>query len=290
MQIQYIPTADKVSVPIYWFCAQNPRATLLLQPALGIQAKLYCKLAEGLAEQGCATAILEQRGHGLSSFRPGYKNNYSFNETLDCDIPAAMHWLAAEVPVVPRLLGGHSLGGHLSTIYAGMHPQEIHGVVHLACAFPYINDYAGRQQRMLQLLCGLIPLFSVAPGFYPGHLLGFGERESLGMMNQWRQWAKTGNFDFDKRWGLAAAVNNFKGPVLSIGFEEDNFCTDSAVDRALAPYTQSTIHRVTLGEQEQGSYLGHSRWARSPHGVVSSITQWLEAVLTGPSKWKNDRQ
>lgn len=279
MQLQYISTADNVSVPIYWFCAEKPRATLLLQPALGIQAKLYCKLAEGLAEHGCATAILEQRGHGLSSFSPGYKCNYSFNETLDCDIPAVMQWLVSEVPEVPRLIGGHSLGGNLSTIYTGMHPEQVHGVVHLACAFPYIHDYAPRERRMLRLLCALIPLFSIVPGFYPGHLLGFGERESVGMMKQWRQWAKSGSFDFDERRHLAAAVSNFRGPVISIGFEKDDFSTASAAERALSPFTRSKIKKVSLGEQEQGEHLGHTGWTKAPDGVVASITEWLDLAL-----------
>ncbi|MEP5569679.1 MAG: alpha/beta fold hydrolase [Halioglobus sp.] len=279
MQLQYISTADNVSVPIYWFCAEKPRATLLLQPALGIQAKLYCKLAEGLAEHGCATAIMEQRGHGLSSFTPGYKCSYSFNETLDCDIPAVMQWLTTEVPDVPRLIGGHSLGGHLSTIYTGMHPEQIHGVVHLACAFPYIQDYAAREQRMLRFLCTLIPLFSIVPGFYPGHLLGFGERESVGMMKQWRQWATSGSFDFDDRRQLADAVSRFSGPVLSIGFEKDNFSTTKAVERALSPFAQSTINEITLGEQEQGAYLGHTGWAKSPGGAIISIADWLDQTL-----------
>ena len=59
MQLQYISTGDKASIPLYWFCAEETRATLLLLPALGIQAKLYLQLAQGLAEMGCATAVLE---------------------------------------------------------------------------------------------------------------------------------------------------------------------------------------------------------------------------------------
>lgn len=279
MQLQYISTRDQASIPVYWHCAQNARGTLLLQPALGIQAKLYNELAKGLADAGYGTAVIEQRGHGLSSFSPGYSCNYSFAETLDFDLPAVMQWLATEVPDVPRFIGGHSLGGHLSTVYTGMHPEDIHGVVHLACAFPYLHDYPAREQRMLRLLCALIPLFAIAPGYYPGHLLGFGERESISMMKQWRQWAKTGRFDFDDRRGLAEAVEAFSGPVISVAFEQDHFSNSAAVERALSPFCHSSVDKVTLGEAEQGNYLGHTAWAKSPEGVVAAVSQWLDKAL-----------
>ena len=279
MQLEYVSTADRASIPLYWFCAEQTRATLLLQPALGIQARLYLQLAQGLAERGYATAVLEQRGHGLSSFSPGYSCNFSFRETLDYDLPAALNWIATEAPGVPRYLGGHSLGGNLSTIYAGMHPQDIDGVVHLACAFPYLADYPPRQRRMLRLLTTLIPLFRLAPGYYPGHLLGFGERESLAMMQQWRQWVISGKFDFDERTGLAEAAAAFRGQVLSISFERDHFSTEAAVDRALSPFSAANVQRQTLGVDAQGKFLGHTAWAKQPSGVVKQISDWLDRQL-----------
>lgn len=279
MQLEYVSTADQASIPLYWFCAEQTRATLLLQPALGIQAKLYLQLAQGLAARGYATAVLEQRGHGLSSFSPGYSCNYSFRETLDYDLPAALAWIENEAPGVPRYLGGHSLGGHLSTIYTGMHPKNINGVVHLACAFPYLADYPPRERRMLRLLTTLIPVFRLVPGYYPGHLLGFGERESLAMMRQWRQWAISGDFDFDERRGLAKAVAAFEGEVLSLGFEQDPFSTEAAVERALSPFSAAKVQQFTLGPQEQGEFLGHTAWAKQPSGVIEQISAWLERQL-----------
>ncbi|WP_162846013.1 alpha/beta fold hydrolase [Seongchinamella sediminis] len=277
MKTHYIDTADGAAVPLYWLHQAPARATLLLQPALGIQARLYHRLAQGLAERGIATALVEQRGHGLSSLRPGYRSNYSFRETLDCDIPAVAQWLQQTLPGVPRYIGGHSLGGHLSTIYTGMHPNAFQGVVHLACAFPYAGDYRGRTRHMLRLLTALIPLFHVAPGYYPGQLLGFGERESLAMMMQWRQWALSGQFDFSERRGLADAVARFRGEVLSLSFARDPFSTDAAVDRALSPFTGARIQRATLDTDEQGEFLGHTAWAKQPEGVVRRISEWLDS-------------
>ena len=81
--------ADDCDVPIYWAMPeQQPRVTLLMLPALDIQARLYRQLASALPEQGCANAIMEQRGHGLSKLRPGYGVSFGFGEFLYQDILA----------------------------------------------------------------------------------------------------------------------------------------------------------------------------------------------------------
>ena len=279
MDIRFIHAEDGTRVPVYWSPAQVPRATLLLQPALGIQARLYQRLAEGLSMRGCSTAVMEQRGHGLSELKPGYRNQYAFTESLEQDIPAVMRWLNEQAPEAPRLIGGHSLGGHLSTLYTGQHPDQVQGVVHLACAFPFIGDYTGKQQRMLRLLCALIPLFAFFPGYYPGHLIGFGGKESVAMMKQWRQWAVTGTFDFAEHTGLADTLADYTGPVLSVTFDKDHFSTAAAVERALAPFCHASIETRHLGESEQGRHLGHTGWAKQPDGVVNAIDGWLNRAL-----------
>ena len=99
------------------------------------------------------------------------------------------------------------------------------------------------------------------------------------MMMQWRQWALRGDFDIADRRGLAEAVANFNGPVLSVSFDRDDFSTRAAVERALSPYRNSRITRVTLGEAEQGQHLGHTGWARAPAGVIDAASRWMESAL-----------
>ncbi len=280
-QIITVASADGSEVPLYWYPASQPRYAALLLPALGIQAKLYRTLASELASQGCSVALLEQRGHGLSKVRAGYRQRYSMVDTLEQDIPAALNWLSSQHPQAPLLMGGHSLGGHLSTIYAGQHPTQLAGIVHLACGFPYYRDFAAKEQRLLRFLCTIMPLFSLLPGYYPGDLVGFGGRESMAMMKQWRQWAMSGSFDFDGHTGMAEAVARFTGPVMSVSFEQDNFSTKAAVDRALSPFTNAAVQRAVLGREEQGDYLGHTAWAKRPEGVSKIISQWLQSNWPG---------
>jgi predicted alpha/beta hydrolase len=281
MQEFEISALDGATIPLSWFEASRPRCALLLLPALGIQAKLYNRLGEQLAAVGCSVCLMEQRGHGRSPFTPGRGERYCLGDILDRDMPAAMNWLGSQAPDMPLLLGGHSLGGHLSTIYAGQYPEQLSGVVHLACAFPYHGDYGGRQSLLIRLLCSLMPLFAKVPGYYPGQLMGFGGRESAQLMLQWCEWAGTGSFDFGGRSGLAEAVSGYRGPLISVAFERDDFASEAAIERAMSPFTSARITRLKLGPEQQGKHLGHAGWARGPEGVVQAISDWLVAESIG---------
>jgi len=262
-------------IPLTWFPANRARTALLLLPALGIQARLYYKLAQGLAVRGCSVCLMEQRGHGRSALRPGYRSNYNLGDILDQDMPAAMDWLATLSPGLPLLLGGHSLGGHLSTLYTGRHAAQLAGVIHLACAFPYHGSYDAKQARRVKTLYRLMPLFALFPGYFPGDRMGFGGRESLGLMRQWCEWARTGSFDFGGHVGLAKQVAAFDGPVISIAFERDNFASEAAITRALSPFVNARITRQVLGAAEQDDFLGHVAWAKEPSGVIAALDVWL---------------
>ncbi|WP_170287327.1 alpha/beta fold hydrolase [Halioglobus maricola] len=278
--IQEITAGDGTTIPLYWYPATGTGTVLLLLPALGIQAKLYRRLAEQLCDRGHSVAVMEQRGHGNSALRPSYSCQFSLDDLLEFDIPAALDWLELQSPGCKIVLGGHSLGGHLSTIYAGRAPSRLAGVLHLACAFPHYLDYPGKERLLLRFLCTVMPLFKLAPGYYPGGLMGFGSRESIGMMMQWRQWCLSGSFDYDGHTNIAVA-GAFTGSVLAIAFEQDNFATQAAIERALSPLSGANVSRVSLGAEEQGEYLGHVNWARSPEGTSACIAQWLAGLSTG---------
>ncbi|KZX58975.1 hypothetical protein A3709_15555 [Halioglobus sp. HI00S01] len=277
--IHQLRVADGSDIPLLWFPSDGEGQCLLLLPALGIQAKLYRTLASQLSAAGHPVAIMEQRGHGTSSLRPDYRCRYSLDDMLDYDIPAALEWLEQQCPGRPLVMGGHSLGGHLTTIYAACNPRQLAGVVHLACAFPYCDDFPAAQRRLLKFLCAVIPVFKFIPGYYPGDLLGFGSRESTAMMAQWRQWALSGDFNYDKHTDLATR-GAYTGPVLALEFERDGFTTEAALMRARMPFQQDRITRIRLGEAEQGDYLGHTQWARQPDGARLSIVDWLAKLVS----------
>ena len=84
-------------------------------PALGVPARHYLPLAEALAEQGIAVAIHEWRGIGSSSLRAGRQQDWAYRELLVDDVPAGLAAVRSELPHARCWIGGHSLGGQLST-------------------------------------------------------------------------------------------------------------------------------------------------------------------------------
>ena len=278
MQPDIITTTDGTEVPLLHYAARAPQRALLLLPALGIQAKLYHKLALALSNLGTCVVLMEQRGHGHSPYRASYQQRWGMDDLLNVDVPAAFSVLQSRYPGLPCYVGGHSLGGHLATLYAGQASTQIKGVFHIATGFPYRKVFDGGQARMLGVLAALIPLFSWVPGFFPGNLIGFGGRESSRLMRHWRHWALTGKFDIAGNNGPAEAVANFTGPVISLVIDKDDYVTDAAIQHALSPFARNEISRKHLGSAEQGEYLGHFNWAKQPDGVVAALGAWWRDI------------
>ena len=270
-----------MEIPLSWFPAEVARRALLFLPALGIEARLYETLALRLAEGGCSVCLMEQRGLGRSKLRPSYRVDVDLWDYLDRDIPASLAWLKTQAPGLPIVLGGHSLGGHLSTLYSGIDPHAFVGLVHLTCAFPYFRDFPTVKAWQIRFLCLLIPFFRAFPGYFPGGLIGFAGREATGLMMQWRHWALHGNFDFDPRRPLAHAVAEFRGPVISIAMEQDDYASKRGIQRALSLFRPEQTSRHVLGHAEQGAAVGHFKWARQPAGVVRCLEAWMEREIRG---------
>lgn len=275
MEALSVTAADGVRVPLDWFAADAPRAALLLMPALGIQARLYTPLASALSAAGCAVAVLEQRGHGRSEVRARRGSRFGMAELLTLDLPAALHWLRRTLPDRPLVIGGHSLGGHMATLFAGQHPERPAGIFHIATPMPWYRAFPARTAWLIRILCAMISLCRVFPGYFPGQWIGFGGRESLPLMRDWRDWALTGRYDFGRFTGLHEAIVRYHGPVLSIALEQDAYSCPAAVDLALAPLVNARLTRLELGPDEQAGYLGHFQWARQPVGVAQAMLEWI---------------
>lgn len=253
----------------------RPRAVYFFMPALGTPARFYRRLGEGLAAEGIAVAVLEQRGHGDSPYRPSHTVNFGYKEYLEEDIPAARAFLANHYEGLPFYMGGHSLGCHMTNMTVGLNPAGIDGVIHVACVFPYVGLYNWRTAFGMRFLCLLIPLLGKILGYYPGKRFGFGANEFVKSMMDWRVWALKGTYDFGGYGGIEEKMEAYKGRFLSLEMKEDAFASDAATakPRAVLSGAEATLIHVT--EKEQGDYIGHFDWARKPDGIVHIIRNWI---------------
>jgi predicted alpha/beta hydrolase len=268
---------DGTVVPVQVYHAEGKaRATFLMLPALGIAAKFYRRLAEGLAAADIDVILFEQRGHGESPYRAARGQRFGYTDFLETDIRTALDFARGLAGDRPLYMGGHSLGGHLSSITAGRDGEDIKGVIHLACGFPYTRLYSRKAASKISTLCLLIPVMTFLFGYFPGNRLGFGGREYARLMRDWRDWALHGTYDYGHVTGVEDEIAAYRGRVLSIAFEKDFFASDLAVEYSHSRFRSADVTTMKLGEAEQGEYLGHFDWARKPDGAVAAIADWID--------------
>lgn len=275
---QKVRTKSGLTIPLMVVEASKTRqGVLLLLPALGIRAKFYSKLADGLSAHGITTVVVEQRGNGESPYRPGDGSTFGLQDYLDIEIGTATKWVQANFPDMPIYIGGHSLGGHMASLAGVLRPADYNGIVRLACGFPYYKDFPQPSSTFIKAMIFSIPILTRLLGYFPGSRLGFGGREYRGLMMDWRLWAKSGSYENHLFPGSQAAMATYAKNVISIGFEQDTLAPDAAIDRSVGQFKTAAITRLKLGREEQGEYLGHINWGRQPDGVVAALVEWFNS-------------
>lgn len=275
--IEYLTTDGGITVPLHVYEPEGPaKALFLYLPALGVRARFYRRLAEGLAAEGIAVALMEQRGHGDSPYRPNRETDFGYRDYLEEDIPTVRTYLAGRFPDLQLYMGGHSLGCHMSNITAALYPEGLRGLIHMACVFPHVGLYSGWAAFRLRILLGIMIPVSRVLGYYPGSKLGFGATEFIQGMRDWKEWAAKGTYDFGAYVGLEDKMKNFKGPFLSIEVEDDSFASPAATAKPRDVMAGATLTTKYITSKEQGSHIGHFDWARNPTGIVHSIADWIK--------------
>ena len=278
-----VPTPDGYQVPLEVFEAAEPRAQLLMLPALGIQARLYRRLGALLAGSGIGMAALEQRGHGRSSLRPSRRCDFGFREWLAADIPAALDWLQARTPRLPVYLAGHSLGGHLALMARALYPEQVAGVILVTTATPYYGCYRGITRAQVRVLIAGVPILAALLGYYPGHRLGFGGREARRLMADWLVMARENRYSAAgmEQEDLERRVREDDGPVLSIYCDGDGLAPVTAIEGVNRRLERSRIDRFEITGEALGSRADHLSWARQPALAAQAMVRWIDARTAG---------
>ncbi len=274
---QHLVSSNGTDIPVFLTEPMDEHnSTLMILPALGVRGSFYRKLADGLAEQGIATIVLEQRGNGESLYRPGDGSGFDLNAYLEDDVACVTQWAKSRFSDAPLYIGGHSLGGHVASLAVASRQKTYSGVVHLACGFPYHGDFPNPASMFVKFLIIFLPALTKVLGYFPGQWFGFGGREYRGLMLDWRLWARSGNYNIAGFEGVERSLSSYPGRVISVAFEEDTMATTKAIDRSCAVYKRARLTRVKLGAEEQGEYLGHVNWGKKPSGVVKTLAGWLK--------------
>lgn len=248
---------------------------LLVQPAMGVKAGYYDRLAEALRSAGCNMVVAELRGHETEGGRrPGRDYDFSYDDMLRQDWPQAIAAVKARFPAAPLYLFGHSLGGQISMLYAGQQQEQISGLVLVAISSVYWKLWGFG----FLLYSQVAVLTARLLGHFPGQTFRFAGREARSVIADWARQARTGDFILgNPRLNHRDALAGVTLPVLAVSLQGDFFAPRRATDHLVGKMPKADLSRHHLDPKAMGvEGVDHFRWARKPEVVVPTILDWLK--------------
>lgn len=256
---------------------ERPVATLLWLPALGVAARHYSPFAARLAARGVASFVHEWRGHGSSTLRAGRDCDWGYRELLASDLPASEAALGGALPLVlPRIIGGHSLGGQLACCRLAMQPGAATRLWLVASGAPYWRAFPLPTRYWLPLAYRLLPWLARRNGALPGRRIGFGGREARGLVADWARSALSGRYaaaglEVD----LDAAMAGIAVAVQAVVLAGDWLAPDSSLRFLLSKMPQAEPGITRLDRTGPGVAADHFSWMDHPEAVAGALTREL---------------
>lgn len=276
-EIIRLQRSEGTSFALTVYPAADPRApALLIQPAMGVQAGYYDRLALALQEAGLNVAISELRGHEAEGGRqPGRDYDFGYDNMLRQDWPQAVAAVKARFPGAPLYLFGHSLGGQVSMLYAGQHQDQLTGLILVAISSVHWKLWGVG----FWLYSQAAVLTARLLGHFPGKTFRFAGREARGVIADWARQARTGDFILGPdRINHKTALAGVTLPVLAVSLQGDFFAPKRATDDLIAKIPQAQLSRHHLDPKAMGfDGIDHFRWARKPQVVLPTVLDWLKS-------------
>ena len=251
---------------------QTPRASLLWLPAMGIGAKHYVPFAEALARRGIAVFVHEWRGGGSSSVRADRETDWGYRELLTLDLPASEALVAAHAPDVPRILGGHSLGGQLACCRLGLSPESAQRLWLVGSGAPYWRAFPMKTAWWLPFVYRFLAWLADFHGALPGRRIGFGGQEARGVIRDWSLTGLSGRYaargvDVDLESAMAALTLDTHAVVLA----RDWLGPESSLRFLLSKLRRATTRVDVLDAAALGTRADHYAWMKQPDAVVDAL-------------------
>lgn len=246
---------------------------VLFLPAMGVSATYYDPFLMALAAANIDAAVLELRGQGESPVRPKRGTDFGYLELLREDLPAALE--AFDGP--PPVLVGHSLGGHLTMMFAAERPDALAGIGLVACGTAWPGGYAGRGWARVYFGARAMAAVSTVLGWYPGHRLGFGGKQPKRLIHDWaamgrdnRYRARGSDLDYE------GALGQLPLDAIVMSIEGDNNAPPAAVEAVFSklPSNRVTRRHMTADDLSERA-LDHQRWAREPGAIATELAAFV---------------
>lgn len=250
----------------------QPQASVLWLPAMGIAARHYLPLADALAARGIAVFVHEWRGGGSSDVRASRDCDWGYRELLTLDIPASEALVAGHAPGVPRILGGHSLGGQLACCRLGLSPDSAARLWLVGSGAPYWRAFPLRTKWWLPFVYRFLAWLAERHGALPGRRIGFGGQEARGVIRDWSRSGLSGRYaaagvDVDLEAAMAALTLDAHAVVL----ERDWLGPLPSLRFLLSKLRHSSQRVDVLDAATLGTRADHYAWMKQPQAVVAAL-------------------
>ena len=244
---------------------------------MGVAARHYIPLAEALAARGVAVFLHEWRGNGSSNVRASRSSDWGYRELLD-DITASRNLVAAQTQELPRIVGGHSLGGQLACIHAALTAEHTHAAWLVASGAPYWRAFPRPMRWWLPSAARFLQWLANRVGFMPGRKIGFGGNEAAGVMTDWARTALSGCYaargiDTD----IERALAEFQGDVRAVTLSGDWMAPPSSLQFLLSKLSLAHITDVHFSSADIGTTADHFGWMKHPDVIAAWLTDGVVA-------------
>jgi predicted alpha/beta hydrolase len=279
MELIPMTAPDGAKSEARFFSANEPRSALLVIPAMGVNARAYDRLGEGLAAAGVTTLVLELRGSGSSSVRAKRGVDYGYADLLD-DMTQHLELLRQRVKTPVSVLG-HSLGGHLGAI--GLARWHVPGAKLIVIASGTVHHRAWSGLSRLGLLAGtqLAQVVARGLGFFPGHRLGFGGLQGKSLIVEWSNASRTGTFTSQRDGSLEHRLDELKPEVLALHVVGDTMAPRRSTEALLRKLKHAKVQWTNVTPPAEPRKMNpHFRWMKDPTPVVAAIAPFLGRTET----------
>lgn len=173
---------------------------------------------------------------------------------------------------MPRIVGGHSLGGQLATLALALDPDVADRLWLAASGAPYWRSFPGPRGWMLPWAYRFLWWLAEARGALPGRAIGFGGREARGVMRDWARSGLSGRYAADGlSVDLESALSALHAPVDAVRLSEDWLVPEGSLHHLTGKMPRSTLHATVIDRDMLGVGADHFTWLRHPDAVATAF-------------------
>lgn len=269
---------------------------LLLAPGMMLSGRSFDRprgrgMASALAARGHPVYLVDLRGHGASGPAAGEGGDWTYDQIVAFDVPAAVEAVAARHPGRRLVWVGHSLSAHAGAAAFGQRPDLPLAAAVLISPVVWMRRHEPSAAAWLVKRATLALWWRLtrAVGHTPARRLRVGsDDEAPGYVRQFLDWARAdawtsgeGGVDY------LAGLSRVRFPILVVNARGDRFVSRTACVRCFAAaFTAAPVTFWELGRRELGLPRrkmplepGHMALVKDPRSAPAweRIAEWIDS-------------